>query len=500
MIRSLQGRLILAITVAATVLALATGVLLYDSIRSDLTRQFDRALEMQASTVSSFLNVKPDGTLDFDYNEATMPQYRPGPHAQYFLLRFADGRPYAASGSLKGIDPGPVRDLGDGASNVRLPSGRTGRGFRLDFVPQFDPDANPGAKPPSAPAEPMTIVVARDRAALDASLNHFLRRLLLGAALLAGTTAVAVVLIVRHSLQSLRDVTEHVTQIDASHLHARLPTQGMPAELAPICSCLNDMLDRLDQTFARERRFTANVAHELRTPIAELRSIAEMAMRYPTDPTCVGGGAWRDAHEIARQMHTLVGTLLAMVRSEHMPPATPQPVRLADAIASVLRDLNGDECVRTEVPPVALDVPSDAIVAAEPTLLTSVLRNLISNAREYADHASVIQCSAARDIVSGRWRLAISNAASNLSADDVPHLFNPFWRKDPARTDSMHAGLGLSLVAAYCRLMRVDIIATRVEPATIEMQLIFAPSSFPERPEPADARPSAPLAAAAVAV
>ena len=137
-------------------------------------------------------------------------------------------------------------------------------------------------------------------------------------AILAVLNVIAVFLIVRRSLNPLRTLASCTREIGPDNLHLRLPTNGLPTELTPICSCVNDLLDRLDQAFKRERRFTSDVAHELRTPIAELRALAEVASRYPNDPE-FARNALRDAVGVAKQMQSLVTTLLALVRSERTP-------------------------------------------------------------------------------------------------------------------------------------------------------------------------------------
>src|SRR5262249_34995421 len=151
-----------------------------------------------------------------------------------------------------------------------LSGGHLARALRVDFQPSSEPDAPPRS---ASEAPGMNITLARDRAALDASLDHVLTGLILTGALLTAAIAWATFLIVRRSLRPLHAIAERATQITPSSLELRFPTEGLPAEILPICQCLNELLDRLDGAFARERRFSSDIAHELRTPIAELRSM-----------------------------------------------------------------------------------------------------------------------------------------------------------------------------------------------------------------------------------
>ena len=268
--KSIQGRLIFAITAASVILLTATGIFFYQSTQFHLIRQFDGSLEAQASAVSSFVNLRVDGKYDFDYSATALSEFRRSPHAQYFVIRFDDGRVFAKSDSLKEGPPLQTANAAH-AQDIRLPTGRIGRAIGLTFIPPFDPYGVLNGKPPPV-AQPMTIEVARDRAVLDSSLHDFLWRLIAGMGMLAICNVIAVVVVVRRSLRPLHTLTNCTKEIGPDQLHRRLPTTGLPVELSPISLCLNDLLERIDQAFARERRFTSDVAHELRTPIAELRA------------------------------------------------------------------------------------------------------------------------------------------------------------------------------------------------------------------------------------
>jgi two-component system sensor histidine kinase QseC len=163
--------------------------------------------------------------------------------------------------------------------------------------------------------EPVRLVVASDRAHLDEGLWRFPGWLLAGGGLLAGLTLWLVPGVLWHGLRPLERLGEQAGRIDSSALGegARFPVDGLPVELQSIARRLNDLLGRLGESLARERRFSANLAHELRTPLAELRSLAECAIKWPDA---------RDSamdHEvlaIARHMETLATHLLTLARGE----------------------------------------------------------------------------------------------------------------------------------------------------------------------------------------
>src|SRR5207302_2044109 len=132
---------------------------------------------------------------------------------------------------------------------------------------------------------------------------------------MAGGTAAIVALAVRRSLRTLSRVADEAARRDGPPAKNVFPLVGLPVELVPICIRLNELVARLDDSVQRERRFTANVAHELRTPIAELKSLSEVALKWPQDPS-VAADNFRDTLEIALQMERIVATLLSLTRSE----------------------------------------------------------------------------------------------------------------------------------------------------------------------------------------
>jgi two-component system sensor histidine kinase QseC len=467
-VKSMQARLILALGGASILLTVTTGILVYHAIGADLVNQFDVALRAQASALTALIEPQQGGKLKFEFNPAALPEFQRLRHGHYFTVRYGDGRVFALSRSLT---DGPLPVLGQNgaaAQDVALPNGRRARGVRVEFIPQPDPGDAPVPLPPEPPGSfPMNVTVARDRASLDGALNRLLRTLTIAGGLLTLAIAGTVAASVHVSLRPLRTIGEAVAQVDAAQLHLRIPADDkIPAELRPICTRLNDLLARLNQAFARERRFTSDVAHELRTPITELRSISEIALRW-SDDSAATADALRDVHGIARQMQTLVNTLLSFVRAEAQPAANLEPVTLADAITRSLRELAPEVEAHVD----AAAVPPEACVRVEPTLLASVLRNVISNAVEYGAEGATVKCAALRR--DERWVLSIENPTDRLGPDDLPHVFEPFWRKDPARTNSAHTGLGLALVRAYCDLMGARVEARMSGPRKFALILEF---------------------------
>jgi signal transduction histidine kinase len=460
MSRSIQSRLTIALTATAIVLSASVGIMLYRVIGAGMVQNFDRGLRAKGQAVVSLVSLESGGVLDFEFNEAAMPEYRPGKHAEYFQIRFADGTLYSRAKSLGDADLqfgiGSIKT--DSFYDLPLPDGRPGRAVRIDFVPQSE-------QPPPIAPKPMAAVIARGRAELDENLLRLVRSLISAALVLGTTTAITSSWIVRHSLRSLRGVALQAAAIEATKLNVRLNERGLPAELVPICGRLNDLLARLEAAFAREQRFTADVSHELRTPVAELRAIAEVALKCADDPNAAHE-ALRDAKDIAMQMETLINTLMSLVRCGHQSsPISLQSIRLAELVERTVAGFRSQSNLRA----IEVSVPASIEVRGEPTLLASVLNNLFANALEYAVGNSPVRCFVTQ--TQNECCLYVENQAVRITSENMPLMFEPFWRSDASRTGSIHAGLGLALVRTYCRLMDIDVVANMVQANVLSMRL-----------------------------
>lgn len=469
---SIRKRLRHRLLVGLSALFAALGVGLYLLTGHLLTAQFDHALEAKARVLGALVKQQSDGSFDVDFAEEPMPEFGRARDPEYFELWLASGRS-ERSESLGGRHlPRPLPGHDRVASfAVDLPDGRPGRALALRFLPLTEEEAHAGE--PALRSSPSrveaTLVLARGRADLDGALRGVSGAiaatgllLLLGAALIVSGA-------VTRGLRPLDRVADQATRIDATSLDARFPVADVPDELGAITGRLNDLLARLQGSFERERRFSADVAHELRTPIAELRSLAEVALRYPA-----GGepesGSYRDVLDVAVQMERMVTNLLALARCDAgRQEVVTERVELAEAVKDAWRPF--EEGARARGLRASFTMPPGAAARTDRHLLASILGNLFSNAVEYAPAGGRVSCTAEPD--AGGVSLAIANSATGLAADDLSHLFEPFWRKDPARTERTHAGLGLALVSAFAKLAGIDVRADLPEPDHFRIRLRF---------------------------
>lgn len=311
--------------------------------------------------------------------------------------------------------------------------------------------------------EIVSLLVAKDRATVDQTLGTLLGGITFSGVIAALASVLLVRLALRSGLHPLQTVGEQASRIDARNLQSRFATDNLPDELQPIALKLNDLMSRLEAGFERERRFSADLAHELRTPVAELKSMAEVAIKWPEQASDEN---YEDVREISDRMQSTIENLLTLARLEKSKAATNrEKIQLADfcdiqwkpfAKKAAERKLNID-----------FEVNKDAAIESDPKLLAIILSNLFSNATEYAPAKSAIKVEGSDkvDVV-----LSVTNQAKDLSREDTEHLFERLWRKDASRTDSSHSGLGLALAQSCAQVLGLELKAgLKDEQLTIEI-------------------------------
>jgi two-component system sensor histidine kinase QseC len=272
---------------------------------------------------------------------------------------------------------------------------------------------------------------------------------------------------VRAGLAPLDRLGSSVAAVEAESLATRFPVEPLPAELQPIVVRLNELLARLELAFDRERRFTATAAHELRTPLAELRSLAEVNLTTPGTIT-ESRQSWRDALDTTLRMESLALRLLDLARAEDSALALQRTnVSLAQAFYAAWQPWAGRAAERGIAPDIA--VPTELVAHTDPSLLAVVLGNLCGNVAEHAPAGTPV--SVRGNLMRDGVKLLFQNQAGELTEADVPHLFERFWRKDGARSNEQHHGLGLSLAAEFAAMLDGTLTAKIATSGNVEFLL-----------------------------
>jgi len=459
-VRSLRGRLTVWLLAGTGLLLVAGGLTLDRVISSRLRREYDAALVARARSLGT-LTEQGNGKVWLESVDGGTPEFGLKENPDYFEIWRRGGAMVQRSSSLG------TRDLPRSAhaaaapllSDLTLPDGRRGRLVEISFRPRSEleedeerENAPAPARDPSADNLTVTLAVAHGRADLDAFLTSVhVTLLLVVVGLLAGTAAL-VKAAVGVGLAPLDSLAARLEGMGTESLGERLAAEDAPLELVPMIRHLNGLLARLQESFARERAFSANLAHELRTPLAELRAVTDVALKWPEDSS-----SWlaslEEVRAIGLQMETVVANLLALANWEAREPAlrtSEVPLRelVAGCWTAAAREAEEKEMT------LQVEVPEELAIVADREKLALILSNLFSNAVAYGSPGRPVTCSAAA--AAGGFELSVRNSTALLSPEDVPRIFDRFWRKDPARSGNGHTGLGLALVAALCESLELE--------------------------------------------
>src|SRR3954471_9190790 len=259
---------------------------------------------------------------------------------------------------------------------------------------------------------------------------------------LIGCTGIAYFMADR-AFKPMHDLTNQLEAItDGRSLHRRLPPDMENDELGRLTTTLNAMLSRLEQSFSALRRFTSDASHELKTPLAVLRADVERAMHPGTtrDERMV---AMEESLQEVTRMSGLVDNLLTLARAdEGRFDLAHEPVQ----VEPLLRDVYETATILGESADLTISMPnvSDAIVLGERTRLRQLLLNLVTNAIKYTPRGGKVEISSA--VKGGEVAITVRDTGIGISATDLPHIFDRFWRADRARSRaSERSGFGLGL-------------------------------------------------------
>ncbi len=250
-------------------------------------------------------------------------------------------------------------------------------------------------------------------------------------------------------LRPLRTITAAAREISATTLYERLKLSGPDDELTELADTFDELLDRLERSFASERRFVANASHELRTPLAGMRVSLDVAMRKPGPvPAHVVTLAERLRRELDR-MDALIESFLTLAKTQQGPLADHATLSLAELACVAVEDRNA--AISAQGLNVVQRPDPHAWVTGSAPLLARMVENVIENAIGHNQPDGWLRVCTS--VEGKRARLVVENGGERLDPDVVETLSRPFRRGGPERTGSDRgAGLGLAIVASIAEV------------------------------------------------
>ncbi|MDG9924507.1 MULTISPECIES: heavy metal sensor histidine kinase [unclassified Pseudomonas] len=271
--------------------------------------------------------------------------------------------------------------------------------------------------------------------------QHFLARLQRLIWLCVGLSALATALlgawVARRGLRPLRQMTAVARQVSAQSLTARLPLAGIPAELRELGEAFNAMLARLEDAFARLSAFSADIAHELRTPLSNLLTQTQVTLGQPRELADYREALHSNLEEL-QHLAQMVGDMLLLAKADNgLLQTRREPLALENELAA-LADYFAP---LAEDAGVSIQIEAEGTLTADRLLLRRALSNLIDNALRFTPSGGALRLSATPT------RIEVANQGAAIPFDLRERLFDRFYRADPARREggAEHAGLGLAI-------------------------------------------------------
>lgn len=437
-------------------------------VRRQLLLELDSRLQEQVEAVASLVEIEEDGSLSMDYMEGFIERFSLGGD-HYFQVWSADGEVFVSSGSLNGqiLPRPPTSDLAVIWDNHPLPNGTPGRIVWIRFKPRFCLDEiHMGTE-----VEPVEVYDLRENpqsvvtAAVAIPSADVIDFLWFVAWLECGVALVALLLLgfftcrtLKVGLQPLNEIANRSKMIDIRQKEAYFPELG-PDELFDITRRLNELLRRIRASFEREKLYSANVIHDLRTPVSELRAVMEVVSKYEMDDPDAERRALKQGYEIALEMDSLLMSLTELLHQRshngELVSSSIKRIRPVELIEEIMGQCSRDRAEHDW----EISEQKETWISTVVPALTNVLRQILCNAVDYAPAGSTIQVDVKKMANADKIEISVSNENPGLKEKEMDLLFDPFWRHSADRSDRRHSGLGLSIAKLNADILGGDLSA-----------------------------------------
>ncbi len=445
--RTLAFRLTAGYALAGLFLVFVATVGLYFFLVSELEKSTDLFLADKVHVLRVMLRERPD---DWDALREEIELESAARRYEQFYIRLLDAR-----GSQLLITPGMAEqlDLSQLASQTHTHPGRTlrmkgtgGREFRVTSM---------SAAVGSGIDQIDTIQVAIDVSQKEDLLARY--RFWFWT-ILSATFVIFPLIgyqIARHGIRPVEEMAITARRISSTNLRERILPEGYPFELASLAGTFNQMLDRLEESFERISRFSADIAHDLRTPVNNIRGEAEVALARART-----ADEYRDVIEScleeAVRLSDLIGDLLFLARAES--PLTHLRRERVDVgeLLSAVREYYEASAADSGVSLTTMVAAEPVVAELDRTLLQRAVGNLVSNALAHTPRGGAVVLGTNPDHWNGgvsAIRIEVSDTGIGIPAEALPRVFDRFFRVDCSRSQaSGGTGLGLAIVQSIALL------------------------------------------------
>ncbi len=452
--RSIASQLVLLFTpAAAALLCCGLGVLYWIVVRHALAE--DRAVltDKVQAVQSDLRSANGPQLLSREFRVA-----QTGERTAYWVrVLDAGGRAVAESPGMNRHLPAKLFGLPQSSASVEMKPRTYQAAGRLFSLVSVATEAH---------GQRYAVQVAQDRSVDEQFERQF--GLLVAVVLVCSILAsiLIAITVAQRGLRPLGAMTRSLQRVGPNRLHERVPPEGWPRELQPVAVAYDDMLDRLEDSFTRLSQFSADLAHELRTPLANIRGEAEVALNRPRSPDEYKAVIESSVTECER-LSSIIDNLLFLARAEAAEGKV-HPT-LFDGHAALEKIVAYNDAIAEERN-LTIQCVGKGRVYADPILFGRAASNLVDNAVRFTPDGGRITITLATD-TSGA-KITVTDTGCGIPAEHMPRIFDRFYCVDPARS-SEGTGLGLALVKSIAGLHGGSISAESVAGKGTTMTLGF---------------------------
>jgi signal transduction histidine kinase len=447
-VQTIRQRLTFWYTVALGITIAAFGTLLYLERRQSSLRELDQRLGLEADLANRWLSESYNVLGRIVTTAGSSPSLDPGISAyleavrDYVVVTDTSGNVLALSEAARALNADALQALTAPLDSFRLPkrAGTNNLGAGTGALRWL------AVRVEAAGPEIGGLMVATPTSQIAFGPSDLVRSMLIIAPVILLASALVGYWLAGTFLRPVQGIMDEIEAIsDGRSLHRRLAVPLSGDEMARLTLTVNGMLARLEQSFGSLHRFTADASHELKTPLMVLRAGVERALVHPGVPSEILQSLDETLAQI-NEMTELVESLLTLARADE--GRAPLAVEESD-----LRDLLGDVVETAGMlgegsgVSVTSTMPERPVrMAVDPHRIREMLLNLVTNAIKYTPKGGTIDLSLADQ--DGAVSITVRDTGIGIAPGDLPHIFERFWRADPARSrtgERPGTGLGLAI-------------------------------------------------------
>jgi len=481
--KSIKKQIILKLSIISILIFLCVEILVIERTYKSLYRALDASVEAHIKSLLSLIEIKKNGAIDFEFKDEIMNEYKTT--KAFFILKYQDGKEIERSELVKNKDielPFSISDLKEKRNhfwNIKIKN----KPFRCAitlYSPELEresdedldhKDESENKKIDSISEKAMTskllLIVGLNSQDTIWRLEEIIKRTSMS--ILAGLILILAMvwIITDRSLRPFNKLKDDVKKITPNNL-CPLNSPNI-VEINSFIESFNELIEKLRHFIEKERQFNSDVAHELRTPISEMRTILEVGLKWKNDLTEEVSKNYEDLLSSLDKMQNIVISLLAISKYESRKfEIKKEKINLTNLLKNYIGKFQ--KIADSRNIKFKYNFIDDAYIFSDANLFQNILENIFSNAVEYSLENNEINIELTES--NNTYKISISNYTKNLTKEDIPFIFDRFWRKDKARKDSdTHSGLGFSLVKSISDILNLSIVAELEETSLFTLRI-----------------------------